>query len=86
MSNEVIAAMSPLEIQGMVDHASRQSDRWLFLVLLVVLVCCLAVGLVYQTKWVRALVDELRQDRKELGDIIKTNTGVLGRVERVLDK
>lgn len=82
----LLAQMSPVEVQGMVDHASRQSDRWLFLAVLVVLVFCLAGGLVYQTKWVRALVDELRQDRKDLGDIIKTNTGVLGRVERVLDK
>lgn len=82
----LLAAVSATEVQSMVDHAAQQSDRWLFLAVLVVLLICLAGALIYQTKWVRALVDELRADRKDLANIINTNSGVLGRVEKILDR
>lgn len=86
MTNLITATVSAADAQAMLDHASRQSDRWLFLAALVVLLFSLACGLVYQTKWVRALVDELRQDRRDLGEIIKNNTVLFGRVEKRLDQ
>lgn len=86
MTNLLTGAVSASEAQAMLDHASRQSDRWLFLACLIVLLFCLAGAAVYQTKWVRALVDELRQDRRDLGEIIKNNTVLFGRVEKRLDQ
>lgn len=80
MTNTVIAAMSPSEIQGMVDHAAQQSDRYLFVVAFIALVVLLVLYGAYQTRWVRSLVEEMRTDRKSTNDVIQANTVALTRM------
>jgi magnesium-transporting ATPase (P-type) len=77
--------MTPTDIQNMVDHASKQSDRWMFILVLVVLV----VGLIWD-KWraektLKGLFQEVRQDRKDSIAVIEENTKAHTRVlERLL--
>ena len=82
----LLAAVSPSEAQAMIDHAARQSDRWLFLATAGVFACCLAGAVIFQTRWVQSLVQELRQDRRDLGEIVKANTIELVRVRDVMER
>ena len=72
--------MSPSQIQEIVDTAALQSDRYLFVVGIIILVVLLVIYGVYQTKWVRSLVDEIRKDREQSNEVIKANTIALTRV------
>lgn len=95
MTNLITATVSAADAQAMLDHASRQSDRWLFLACLGVLLFCLIVCVVYLVKWVRAvmaemrsdrtqIMAEMRSDRMELSGLVKECTSVLSVVkERV---
>lgn len=84
MTNLITAAVSASEAQAMLDHASRQSDRWLFLACLSVLLGCLIVCVVYLVKWVRAVHAEMRADRLELAGVVKECTSVLSVVRERL--
>jgi hypothetical protein len=86
VSTPILSAVTPAEAQTMLDHASRQTDRWLFLAASTAFNVCLIIAVAYQTKWVRNLVSELRQDRSDLGGIIQANSDVMTRVKDRLDR
>jgi uncharacterized membrane protein YedE/YeeE len=81
-----LAVVTPSEAQAMIDHAARQTDRWLFLATGGIFGGCLLFAVGYQTKWVRNLVADLRQDRREQSEIIKDNSTLLTRVCDRLDR
>lgn len=81
-----MGAFTTAEAREMVDHASRQSDRWLFLATAAGFGGCLVAAVVYQTRNLRAVLDELRQDRHETNEVIKSNTRELIRVTDRLDR
>lgn len=76
----ILSALTPLEIAGLVDETARKSDRYLFVLVIILLVGLLITYGVYQTKWVRSLVDEIRKDREQSNEVIKANTIALTRV------
>lgn len=61
--------MPPTQIQDIVDHAARQSDRWLMMALLAVILLGGAwlIRMVFgaMMKQMSTIVDELKIDRKE---------------------
>lgn len=81
-----LGAFTTAEAQEMIDHAARQSDRWLFLATAGGFGVCLVAAVVYQTRNLRAVIDELRQDRHETNEVIKINTRELTRVTDRLDR
>ena len=76
------------QYQDLIDHASRQSDRWLMIVLLVVILVggawLIRMVLGAMMKQMSGIVDELKKDRIEaekqrdkLADVITDNTAAL---------
>lgn len=68
----------------MLDHASRQSDRWLFIAVLVVLLVCLLFAVTYLAKWIKQTMQEMRSDRTDLMQVIRENSMVLNQVRERL--
>lgn len=80
--------MPPTQFQDIVDHAARQSDRWLMMALLAVILLGGAwlIRMVFgaMMKQMSTIVDELKADRKEaekqrdnLASVIDDNTKAL---------
>lgn len=84
MHHLLAATITPEQAQGMLDHAARQSDRWLFIAILVVLLVCLLVAVVYLAKWIKQTMQEMRNDRIDLMQVIRENSMVLNQVRERL--
>jgi cell division protein FtsL len=80
--------MPPTQVQDMIDHAARQSDRWLMILLLVVILVggVWLIRMVFgaMARQITAIVDELKADRKNaekdrdrLETVIEENTAAL---------
>lgn len=80
--------MPTTQYQDMIDHAARQSDRWLMIVLLVVILVGGAwlIRMIFgaMMKQMSGIVDELKKDRIEaekqrdkLAEVITDNTTAL---------
>lgn len=78
--------MNPTDIQALVDNAAKQSDRWMFVALLFILVGGLIYDKIRQEKVVRVLFDELRSDRKDTDSVIDANTVIHTRVLEKLNQ
>lgn len=85
MIEATATAVTADQAKTLLDHAATQSDRWLFLCVLAILLVCLMVAVVYMAKWVRATISEMRADRADLVTVVRENTQVLHQVrERLL--
>lgn len=78
--------VTPDQAVGIIDHASKQGVWWLFLCILAILLVCLIVAVVALANFVRNTLNEMRSDRRELGNVVQKNTLVLGSVLDRLNK
>lgn len=82
--------MNPTDIKGIIDNAASQSDRWLFIALLVIGLLAIYVLARYFTGQISSLAtkhDELNKFvRDELGEVVGKCTDALNANTRVLEK
>lgn len=80
--------MPPTQVQNWIDHASVQSDRWLMIALLVVILIgggwLIRMVLGAMAKQITVIVDELKADRKmaekerdRMAKVVEDNTAAL---------
>lgn len=66
--------MTPEEIAKYVDHAAKQSDRYLFVVMLAIIIVGGGVCLWFLVRWLKELVTQLREDGKNFAAVVNENT------------
>lgn len=79
-------SVTPEQAVGFIDHASRQGVWWLFICMLAILLLCLIAAVVALATFVRNTLEQMRADRKELGEVVRQNNLIQGRVLHWLDK
>lgn len=66
--------MTPQEIVSLTDHASKQSDRYLFLLVVFFVIIGGAIFGVWLLRYIKDLVSQNRQDGQKLADVVTENT------------
>lgn len=66
--------MTPEEIAKYVEHASKQDDRYMFVVVLTLLIFGGGTCIWFLSRWLKDLVGQLREDGKNFAAVVNENT------------